>query len=274
MDHQHKPTQHAQSPLLPPEDEQTQSANREEHELHFFDSEAILCIKKEVALGYLILLTGGEFKYTPPPKAGENSVPPDATQSQESRDLAYASLVDGNVLYPCFGLRAAANGRPNDNILGNTQKSSIFCCFPSQSLVDSLLAPRLSRNRLELQNLIEVLREVREIHFDDVESNSGANNKPDIPLKVIRAYVSCFTCVVRYHDLRESIEKKEKKSGKMNEFRRLFFPKRDSSDIESLKIDTIKDMQIGFDGLWRDISDSCEKAAAATTLTGLSEGPL
>jgi len=81
-----------------------------------------------------------------------NSVPPDANQSQAShRDLAYASLVDGNVLHPCFGLRASANGRPNDSILGKTQKSSIFCCFPSQSLVDTLLAPRLSRNRLEFK---------------------------------------------------------------------------------------------------------------------------
>ena len=200
-------------------------------------------------------------------------MPPDANQSQAShRDLAYASLVDGNVLHPCFGLRASANGRPNDSILGKTQKSSIFCCFPSQSLVDTLLAPRLSRNRLELQNLIEVLREVNEIHLDEVEHSGGVNKPDDIPLKVIRAYVSCFTCVVRYHDQRELIEKKGNKSGKMKAFRRLFLPKQ-NCDIERLKIDTIKDMRKGFDGLWREISDSCEKAAAATALTGVSECP-
>ena len=216
----------------------------------------------------MILLTGGEFKYTPP-NAGENSVPLDATQLQASRDLAYASLVDGNVLYPCFGLRAAANGRPNDNVLGKTQKPSIFCCFPSHSLVDTLLVPRMSRNRSELQNLIEVLREVQEIDVDEVEHS---DEKADIPLKVIRAYVSCFACVVRYHDQRELIEKKGNKTGNLNAFRRLFFPQKDG-DIERLKIDTIKDVQTGFDGLWRDISDCCEKAAAATTLTGLSEGP-
>ena len=100
---QQSSAQHAQSPLLPPEDEKTHSANREENQLQFFDS--------------------------------DNSVPPDASQSQAShRDLAYASLVDGNVLHPCFGLRASANGRPNDSILGKTQKSSIFSALIEESI--------------------------------------------------------------------------------------------------------------------------------------------
>ena len=77
---------------------------------------------------------------------------------------------------------------------------------------------------------------------------------------------------MRYHDQRELIEKKGNKSGKMKAFRRLFLPKQ-NCDIERLKIDTIKDMRKGFDGLWREISDSCEKAAAATALTGVSECP-
>ena len=50
---QQSSAQHAQSPLLPPEDEKTHSSNREENQLQFFDSEAILTI-----------LTGGPQRRT------------------------------------------------------------------------------------------------------------------------------------------------------------------------------------------------------------------
>ena len=123
--------------------------NNNDQELQLYDPTAVLDISREIAFGYLILLTGGAVEYEPPTLEDLSSLrkkPPQddsqpSAQSQdqrtteqtnesqvpssgkllstpldaESASLAYSAIVDGNVLHACFGLKAAANGRVGNN---------------------------------------------------------------------------------------------------------------------------------------------------------------
>jgi hypothetical protein len=196
------------------------------HELQFYDPAEILDMSRELAFGYLILLTGGAVEYvapiamegssssarkqrrggggtksttdrhaidapqsspTIPPPAGVHdwspALPAVLIPDEESTSLAYAAIVDGNVLHACFGLKAAANGRSSIPTIGGdgggrrSLSSSIFCCFPPSSsssssgggALDALqfVLPRLSKNKARMSNLVEVLMEVRDLHHED-----------------------------------------------------------------------------------------------------------
>lgn len=62
-----------------------------EHELQFYDSNAVLSTSREVAFGYLILLTGGNFEYNAPTlpenRGGDQ-------QQEENKDIKASPAVD------------------------------------------------------------------------------------------------------------------------------------------------------------------------------------
>ena len=265
----------AQTPLLSPEEKENKtqttinnaSNNNEQHqELHFYESSVILNISREMAFGYLILLTGGEVQYEPPTmqevqkqnmsqseqgqknsdsnNATSKTKQPSATTAalssldESTASLAYAAIVDGNVLHACFGLKASASGSAHGGggsgtptIIGdknNNNSSSLLCCFPGNSAtLDALqlVLPQVTKNKLRLQNLVEILREVMDLHYEELESNVGSSGlatpdndgtttmlsqaaavgKEPVYIKVIQAYTHLFTSIVRYHDTKKHI---------------------------------------------------------------------
>ncbi|EED89751.1 predicted protein [Thalassiosira pseudonana CCMP1335] len=198
--------------------------------LQFFDSTTLFGIAKDLAVGYLILLSGDNFEYKAPTSwesASERSSidgddkqqnqPQDVaskkqctqhilTMEEESASLAYAAILDGNVLHACFGLKITPNGRVvgRTDIIRKKESTSIFCCFPSSSVLETILSSHGSssnnnRKKKKMMHLIEMLREVQEFDY-----NTSYNDKaPTTPLHihVIRAYIKLFTALVRYHDL-------------------------------------------------------------------------
>ena len=229
-------------------------SNNDEHEIQFYDPTVLLGIPRDVAFGYLILLTGGAVEYVAPTleevsaAATTNNNNTQQQQSngdhekfsdkkhhsqlqqqqldEESASLAFAAITDGNVLHTCFGLKAAANGSsyttPPTIIGGKRESSSIFCCFPNSSALDALqlMLPHLSKNKLKMHKLIDTLREVRDLDYDVSFSEGGGTGIVKVPLyiQVIQAYVNCFTSIVRYHDTKKYLttdKKGEQKSGGM-----------------------------------------------------------
>ncbi|KAL7448240.1 hypothetical protein ACHAWC_000468, partial [Mediolabrus comicus] len=151
-----------------------------ENELQFYDPHAVTNIPRDVAFGYLILLTGGNIEYKAPSLPTENESSDQQPQQQltlsaptlddETCQLAYAAIVDGNVLHAVFGLKAAANGKAN-NIINEKPKSSIFCCLPTSSTLDALqfILPQTTKNKLKREQLVEVLQEVRDLYFESMQ---------------------------------------------------------------------------------------------------------
>ena len=230
-----------------------ESNNGEHDDLEFYDPNILLNIPRDVAFGYLILLTGGAVEYVAPTleevsaAATTNNNNTQQQQSngdhekfsdkkhhsqlqqqqldEESASLAFAAITDGNVLHTCFGLKATANGSsyttPPTIIGGKRESSSIFCCFPNSSALDALqlMLPHLSKNKLKMHKLIDTLREVRDLDYD-VSFSEGGTGIVKVPLyiQVIQAYVNCFTSIVRYHDTKKYLttdKKGEQKSGGM-----------------------------------------------------------
>ena len=162
--------------------------------------------------------------------ASSSSAPVD----EESASLAYSAIVDGNVLHACFGLRASASGRSSIPTIGGhrDERPSAFCCFPASSsssggALDAtlqLVLPHLVGNKVRMANLVEMLREVRDLHHEeayrgdhhvaaayaaagaanDATTTAGAKEAP-LYVRVIRAYVRCFTAIVGYHDARREL---------------------------------------------------------------------
>lgn len=221
--------------------------HNEHDDLQFYDPTALLDVPREVAFGYLILLTGGAVHYEAPTleevkqqcESNSEEVSPPRQQKQqqsmsqllteESSSLAYAAITDGNVLHTCFGLKvngsSATNSTPTIGGKHQSSASSIFCCFPSSSTLDALhlVLPHLSKNKHKMQHLIEVLREVRDGYYDSLEGGGGgalgssstaATTK--LYMQVIQAYINCFTSIVRYHDTKKYLLKDGSKTPSSN----------------------------------------------------------
>lgn len=182
-------------------------SNDVDHGVQFYDPSAILDISRDVAFGYLILLTGGIVEYEPPTfeeASSRQSLPQDdsheiasknqrkqstLTIDEESASLAYGAIVDGNVLHACFGLKATASGSPSIPAIGdNHNQLSLFCCFPSSSATLQLVLPQAAKNKLKMQNLVEILREVRDLHYEASGATVAVETaKVSLYIKVIRA---------------------------------------------------------------------------------------
>jgi hypothetical protein len=344
--------------------------NSNEHELHFYNPATILDISREVAFAYLILLTGGAVEYVPPTltnhlvrvEGATTAASSTATQQQQNQpqsqsepptidhqggrtiitnsnttnldyktaSLAYAAIVDGNVLHACFGLKITPNGRvsihhtTNKNFGGGVASNSsgsgggstnrqpqssyysILCCFPlggggaSSPTLDALhlVLSNLSSNRSKMHHLVEILREVREMHIESssiggVDAGalytSNCSIKTPLHLQVIHAYIHCFTSIVRYHDAKQiilcndnattaSVAGRKKKTRTSNNIctrfvKKLFYGSGKNSKItnpmlEQLRTDTLNDIGRGFHGLKEDIWESLEKMATETSFTG------
>lgn len=272
-------------------------------ELQFYDPTAILDISREVSFGYLILLTGGAVEYEAPTleevqqrkdttivTPNQQKSIPSSTLDEESASLAYASIVDGNVLYTCFGLKTIIGSNNSSSIPtigGKQHSSSIFCCFPDASLdALQLVLPQSSKNKLKMQKLCEVLRDVGDLHLETLENectSSLSATPTKIPLyqQIINAYVHLFTSIVRYHDTKKYLKKKNDKGAdktKGNDIfhccskivSKLFSSKTKNVALAKLQKDTLADIDNSFKGLNSDIWDSLENVAAQTAFTGVS----
>lgn len=263
------------------------SNHNNDQDLQFYDPTAVLGISREVAFGYLILLTGGGVEYEPPKLQDTTQVPIDITISTPTLDehsaaLAYAAIVDGNVLHACFGLKATANGRVR---IGdkNDRSSSFFCCFPTSSAALQMVLPQATKDKLKLQNSVEILREVRDLDHESLESSPaaavGVSNVP-LYMQAIRAYIHCFMAIVRYHDTKIFIKGDETTNKKLDEIidcctsllnkLNVFSKPKGNSELEKLQNETLKEIESGFRGLKEDIWESLEKMAAETAFTGVS----
>lgn len=272
------------------------SNNNKEQELQFYDPTAILGISREVAFGYLILLTGGAVKYEPPKpedvlsgqrQAATNSQSP--ILDEENASLAYAAIVDGNLLHACFGLKASANGQIRNAVptIGgkNNSSSSILCCFPTSSATFDalqLVLPHAAKNKLRMNNLVEMLREVRDLHYETIGTTEGTKDTSKVPvyINVIQAYVCCFTSVVRYQDSKQYTKKgssnskgnRSKEEGGMcsklvKKLNRLFSKSKSNPQLDLLQRDTLADIENGFLGLREAIWESLERMATQTAFT-------
>jgi hypothetical protein len=195
-------------------------------DIQFYEPSAIFGVSKEIASGYLVLLTGGNYKCDGSMAEDNHSKPTDQTDTSEtlvlgineSRDdsqsagklpdideqtaaLAYAAITDGNVLHTCFGLKSGPNGRPTSNIIGEKQSVSIFCCFPSAS-GPTLQNIRISKSKKDMGKLVEILRDAKESEAEI----KGVISRVDA--QVIEAYVRCFAAIVKYNDAFTSLQSK------------------------------------------------------------------
>ena len=206
--------------------------------------------------------------------------------------LAYAAIVDGNVLHACFGLKAAANGRGSVPAVGGggsrengRSPSVLFCYFPSSSgAMDALqlMLPRLSMNKVRMQNLADILREVRDLGCEEESRGAaatyaaaGSTAKAPLYVRVTRAYVLCFAAVVRYHDERAIIEKDDAvardKAGRprvggivarcSRALAKFLDRPRTNPRLEVLRRDALGEIAIGFRGLKEDIWQCLENMA-------------
>ena len=143
--------------------------------------------------------------------------------------------------------------------------------------------------------LVEILREVREMHIESssiggVDAGalytSNCSIKAPLHLQVIHAYIHCFTSIVRYHDAKTiilcnddattaSVSGRKKKITSNNMCSRLvkkLIPRKNSKStnprLEQLRTDTLNDIGRGFHGLKEDIWESLEKMATETSFTG------
>jgi hypothetical protein len=265
-----------------------------ENELQFYDPHAVTNIPRDVAFGYLILLTGGNVDYEAPTLPTENESSDQQPQQQlsapalddETSQLAYAAIVDGNVLHAVFGLKAAANGKAN-NIINEKPKSSIFCCLPTASTLDALqlILPQTTKNKLKREQLVEVLQEVRDLYFESMEQqiDDGVASF-SLYTEVIKAYANCFMAIINYHDQKLLLEK----SGGSKESKGLpccpsilenliFFnskKKRSKKDqkIEDLKKETLSNIAVVFDGLRNKIWEKLEHATGTTAAISVTSG--
>lgn len=276
--------------------------------MQFYDPSAILDISRDVALGYLILLTGGMLEYEPPtslaqkpPQDDSQEIAPTnnhkpattSTLDEESASLAYAAIVDGNVLHACFGLKATVGTNSSVPTLGEKNKqssssSSLLCCFPTTSATLQLVLPHAAKNKLKMQNLMEVLREVGDLHDEALLATSGiasptaaddGNKNMPVYTKVIRAYTHCFTAIVRYHDAKKFLTKKDSDSKEGNtscfsnilkKLKEFATKSKCNPPLEKLQSDTLSDIDHGFQGLKEGIWESLENMAAETAFTGVS----
>jgi hypothetical protein len=264
------------------------------HDLQFYDVHAVTNISREVAFGYLILLTGGYFEYKAPtltPTDIEDGHNQQTQQHEENRDkraasisdeetyqLAYSAIVDGNVLHAVFGLKATADGKAS--IIDEKPKSSIFCCLPSSSTLDALnfILPQSAKNKLKVQQLVEALQEVRELYYESMVVPNDAPTTFSLHIDVIQGYVTCFTAIVRYHDQKSLLERSSSKESTRlidccpSIIENLFCfnqekkRKKKNQELEELKNETLNEIESGFNGLREKILEhSCVNAALSVT---------
>lgn len=268
--------------------------------IKFYDPNVILRVSKEVALGYLILLTGGNYGYNNKSTEKENGAAPenelpdtqtttdkekqnegetgDAPQSmnkvpvidEQTASLAYTAITDGNVLHTCFGLKSAPNGRPTGLIIGEKQSTSIFCCFPSASS-SSLQSLRSHKSRKELLKLVEVLREVK-----DLEPGSPKGVALDI--RVIQSYVQCFAAIVKYHDRQLLLGKESNNAPKSSPFctclatlSKLLSPKKTDHEASELEKRTLREIEMAFEELKLSIAEEWARLEIQTDVVSVAE---
>lgn len=269
-----------------PTDNKNDSKAVSEHELQFFDPHAVLrTVSREVAFGYLILLTGGNFEYNAPTLPENQS--DDQQQQQENKDeatsptldeetsqLAYAAIIDGNVLHAVFGLKASANGKANI-IINEKPKSSILCCIPSSTL-DALefILPQSTKNKAKMQQLVEALQEVRDLYHESLEVPEDTSSNFTLHIEVIEAYVNCFTAIASYHDQVLLLEKLNGKDSLLDNVVLFKSKKKKQKDrkLEELQKATLNEIESGFNGLREKIWEKLEQTTGATAAISVTSG--
>eukprot|EP00956_Cyclotella_meneghiniana_P043456 scaffold271159_cov99-Cyclotella_meneghiniana.AAC.2 len=278
------------TPLLAHNDAQGVETIKSRHgntpDIQFYDPNVILDVPKEIALGYLVLLTGGNYddehqstineskidKGTGDKKAQDNET--NAYQSQKKLPeideqtvaLAYAAIVDGNVLHTCFGLKSGPNGRPT-SVIGDKESVSIFCCFPSASGT-TLQNLRCNKSKKDMTKLVEILRDVKDL--DCGTKGTVAKDTQQVDKQVIISYIKCFATIVKYHDEisllqnTENLDSKAKQSfcscpSFLVNLRNMLFSSTNSkldSKTEVIQKSVLGDIERTFDELSRCIAEA------------------
>lgn len=264
------------TPLIPATKSTTSNDDKsaDGNELKFYDPDAVLAVSRDVAFGYLILLTGGKFQYEAPTLPENQLAEQDIADNEmtspilgeETSQLAYAAIVDGNVLHAVFGLKATANGKAK-NIIHEKPKSSIFCCFPSSTL-DALefILSHSAKNKVKMQHLIEALQEVRDLYQESLEVPEDTSANFTLHVDIIQAYVNCFNAITRYHD---QITLFEKLNGKESMFESVILfnskkKKQRDKGLVDLRAAALTEIEHGFNGLREEIWEKLEQTTGAT----------
>lgn len=273
------------TPKEVPEDNTNDNKKASEHELQFFDPHAVLrTVSREVAFGYLILLTGGNFEYKAPTLPENQSADQQQQENnneasslkldEETSQLAYAAIVDGNVLHAVFGLKAAANGKAN-MIINEKPKSSILCCIPSSTL-DALefILPQSTKNKVKMQQLVEALQEVRDLYHESLEVPEDTSSNFTLHIDIIQAYVNCFTAIASYHDQISQLEKMNGKDSLLDNVALFRSKKKKQKDkkLEELQKASLNEIESGFNGLREKIWEKLEDTTRATAAISVTSG--
>lgn len=277
--------------------EATKSQQDNTPDIQFYDSSVILDVPKEIALGYLVLLTGGNYDYENL-STGNGSKSGSDTRDEEAQDnetsthqsqeklpeideqtvaLAYAAIVDGNVLHTCFGLKPGPNGRPT-NVIGDKESVSIFCCFPSASAT-TLKNLRGNKNKRDMAKLVEILRDVKDLECGAKDTET--KDTQQIDKQVILSYVKCFSTIVKYHNeisLLQSTENSDSKarqslcSSFLVNLRNILFSSANSeldSKMEAIQKSILGDIEKSFSDLSLCIAEA-QADAVSVAETGVT----
>jgi len=139
-------------------------------------------------------------------------------------------------------------------------------------------------NKLRMASLVEILREVGDLHLEEQEQGSTAtptgNLSTKVPLymQVIHGYVHSFTSIVRYHDTKKHFKKKITKEKRNRVIvccskiinRLLSRKKSDTPQLEQLQNEMLLDIERGFEGVRERIWEGLERMASDTAFTGFS----
>eukprot|EP00978_Attheya_sp_CCMP212_P030628 scaffold113397_cov62-Attheya_sp.AAC.1 len=102
--------------------------------IRLYDAESVLEIPRDVASGFLILLSGGNFnkkstkgkkqKKTRETTGGEKTSEGSADIDESTLALAFLALTDGNVVDACFGVQQRGRGRSRGDTSSRSYNSS------------------------------------------------------------------------------------------------------------------------------------------------------
>lgn len=167
-------------------DDNDSLSNRQPPPLPLFDAESALEIPKDVADGFLILLSGGQnsarvienkrrTQKQAPQSSGDKDVTTYSSDNSEDLNFAFAALTDGNVIEATFGVESHGGlkrARTTSEIAFNAARSA------KQAILETSLSPPTTRN------------------------DSDAT-----PVKqlAVDTYVRCFEIIISYHLDLESI---------------------------------------------------------------------
>ena len=160
-------------------DDNDSLSNRHPPALPLFDAESVLEIPKDVADGFLILLSGGQksAKIIEQNKTNSSYESPSSGTSPADLNFAFNALTDGNVIEATFGVESNGGlkrANTTSEIAFNAARTA------KMAIMDASLAAPSS-------------------------TNSSSPLKVSVKDLAVQTYIRCFEIVIAYHLELESI---------------------------------------------------------------------